>query len=168
MESYDKIMGLVEEVRDILDLHEAKKKTKGQKSPRSHGKLHHMTVKHLVKKHGAKTAHNPFKNLKKGKSLGPTTKKVASRAGPSSKTPGKYRGYWRCRCRSYKCLCTAKSEAGNTVKKVVRIDRGAKRKYNREYRKWRAKASVKKRFEGPKSKFKKSKAKPGAAGYHAQ
>jgi len=181
VESYETIIGLVEEVRDILDLHEKKKpqkvihhtKLKGgkrtarQKNPRKHGPLHHMTQKHLVKKHGAKTAHNPFKNLKKGKRLGPTVKKVAMKAGPSTKTPGKYRGYWRCRCHNYKCLCTATSEAGNEIKKVVRIDRGDKRKYNREYRKWRQKASVQKRYTGPKSKFRKKKAKPGDAHYHA-
>lgn len=171
MESYEKIMGLVEDVRDILDLHERTKitpkrpkKTRRQKKPRSHGPLHHTQHKSLVKKHGTHTLHNPFKNLKARKRLGPTSKRVASH--PTNRTPGKFKGFWRCRCANYKCLCMAKDEEGNERKKVVRIDRGYKRKYNRKYRKWRSGKGIKKRY-AKDPKWRKKRAVHGDAHHSA-
>jgi hypothetical protein len=109
MENYKSISNLVEEIRGILDLTEAGDPDKGIKGKFKGG-----------------TKHNPFKRLKKGKSLGP---------GPKGSTavPGKKRGYWRCRCMSYKCLC----RGTEGEKKVVMIKKGYKNTYNKLYRKWR-------------------------------
>lgn len=108
MRDYKAILGLVEEVRDLLHLNEAG----GDKA-----------IKGKFKK---PTMHNPFKYLKKGKSLGAAVR-------GSTTVPGKQRGYWRCRCMSYTCHC--KGSEGE--KKIVRIDRGYKNTYNIAYRKYR-------------------------------
>lgn len=147
MESYDKIMNLVEEVRGLLNLDE---------------KLHHMTQKKIMKKHASSTKHNPFKNLKKGKSLGPTSKAVAKIKGP--RKHGKA-GVWRCRCQSYECVCTGKTAEGKSVTKHVRIGRGYKKGYNARYRVWRAKNKT--RFApGGKGGF-RAPAKKHHKRYHA-
>ena len=147
----EKIMGLVEEVRDILNLHTEK--------------LHHAKKKALVKKFGQKTPHNPFKNIKKGKHLGGTSKTVAVRRGPSTKNPGTARGVWRCRCRSYDCHCVGKTKEGKTVEKHVAIDRNYKAGYNSRYKSWRSKH--KNRYApGGKAGF-RAPAKPHHKRYHA-
>jgi hypothetical protein len=142
-------MGLVEEVRDILDLHE---------------KMHHMTKKSLVKKFGKSTPHNPFKNAKGKKRLGGTSKKVARLRGPSTTTPGKYRGFWRCRCSDYNCHCVGKTAEGKEVEKHVRIDKAYKKKYNAAYRKWRATPKAQKALG---TRLLKKKKQPHHKGYHA-
>lgn len=107
MRDYKAILGLVEEVRDLLHLNEA-----GDKAIK--GKFKQGTM------------HNPFKYLKKNKRLGPAVR-------GSDRVPGAKKGYWKCRCMSYTCHC--KGSEGE--KKTVRIDRGYKNTYNIAYRKWR-------------------------------
>lgn len=126
VENYDRVMGLVEDVRDILDLHEQDKASK--------------KIKGKFKK---ATKHNPFKYLKKGKALGP---------GPrgSTEVPGTKTGYWRCRCHSYKCLC----RGTEGERKRVDIEKGYKATYNKAYRKWR-KRHKNKYQPGKGSKWKK-------------
>lgn len=85
-------------------------------------------VAHVQGKFKQTTKHSPFKYVKKGKGLGPAVR-------GSTTNPGKKKGYWKCRCASYRCHC--KGSEGE--KKVVHIDRGYKRTYNIAYRKWRKK-----------------------------
>lgn len=146
MESYEKLMNLVEDVRGIIGLHE---------------KLHHAKKKKIAKKFAAKTPHNPFKNVKKGKPIGKTSKKVASKPRKNYR-----KGAWRCRCHGYDCHCVGKSPAtGKEIEKHVRIDKGYKKSYNRKYKVWRAKNS--KRFMGGKGSNFKSPAKKHHKAYHA-
>lgn len=107
MANYEELMGLVEEVRDLMNnIVEAKQPP-------------HMA------KFKKPTLHNPFRHVKKGKALGP---------GPRGGGPlGKKAGYWRCRCINYTCAC--KGSEGE--KKTVKIDDGYKFTYNIAYRKWR-------------------------------
>lgn len=118
MANYTRILKLVEEVRGLLGLEEAKMSSAdvGDEG----------TDKKIKGKFKAGTAQNPFKYLKKGKKLGPAVR-------GSDRNPGSKKGYWSCRCHSYKCLC--KGSQGE--KKVVLIDRGYKKKYNRDYTRWR-------------------------------
>jgi len=149
VENYGKIMGLVEEVRDILDLHE---------------KLHHATKKKLVKKFGASTSHNPFKNIAKGKALGPTRiKKVKGRTHAPKKPKDKK---WKCRCSSYQCHCMGyekimkdgkPTKKWRKVEKAVHIDRIYKGKYNVAYKKWRASEAGQKHLKTVLKSMKKSK-----------
>jgi hypothetical protein len=145
------ILELVEEVRDILDLHEEDdlseagksslgrafnkllkgKKSKGKASKSSIGRKFNKLLKGGGKKskgkYRTKSAHNPFRRLKKGP-LGP---------GPRGSTtrPGRKRNYWKCRCSGYKCLC----RGSKGEEKEVRIDRAYKKSYNLIYRRYRAK-----------------------------
>lgn len=160
MKSYQHIMNLVEEVRGILDLHE-----QGEEKPQKKGKLHHKTKAKLIAKFGSKTPHNPFKNLKKGKHLGGTSKAVAKIKGPSTTTPGTRRGFWRCRCHGYACHCIGKTAEGKQVEKTVHIDRGYKKIYNKNYRTWRKK-HAKLFAPGGKRGF-RAPAKKHHARYHA-
>lgn len=172
MESYERIMGLVEDVRDILDLHEIKgmklthKDRVFQRMKASHpgvtiksgpnkGKKRKATAKErhahaqaamsgITKGHASATGHNPFFHHKAGKRLGPTDKTVAR--NPTDRVPGKQKKVWQCRCHSYHCLCKGKGEKNKGHIKHVQIDRGYKDKYNRKYRKWRSKPSIKKQF----------------------
>jgi hypothetical protein len=118
MGNYDSVRSLVEEVRGILDLDEED--------------LQEISNQKAAAKFKGTTKHNPFKRLKKGKSLG---------AGPKGSTtvPGRKRGYWRCRCQSYKCLC----RGSEGEKKRVNIGKGYKKSYNILYRKWRKKHASK-------------------------
>ncbi len=146
MRDYQEIMELVEEVRGILG-----EAPHDWSKPQKKGKLHHSVHKMLMKKQKKHTIHNPFKNIKRGKHLGPAVRK-------STKNPGTERDFWACRCSSYRCLCRGKSAEGKEVKKVVHIDRGYKKTYNAKYRKWR-KAHQKEFEAGGKRGFKK-KAQP--------
>ena len=165
MESYEKIMGLVEEVRDILNLHEIKGMKKAHKASvmdkigASHPGVAHPTtgkvrkatkaekgahaksvMKAIKKGHAGSTVHNPFKNINPGKHLGGTSSAVAKYKGPSTTTPGMKRKRWRCRCNNYHCLCTGKNpETGKQVIKHVKIGRQYKKTYNMNYKKWRKK-----------------------------
>lgn len=174
MENYQRIMSLVEDVRDILDLHEAKKKVGAKEMAALKKKMGKPSLaqadekakdKIIAKKHGGKTKHNPFKNLKKGKNLGPTSSKVAKIKGPSTTTPGSRKGKWRCRCHGYKCLCTGKSKTGAAINKTVRISKSYKKGYNARYKAWREK-NAKHFAAGGKRGFKKA-AKPHHKHYHA-
>lgn len=209
MESYETIMGLVEDVRDILDLHgseelhEIEGMTKAQRAKviarikASHdpaaghhpdvtqhvrqtlrgiktGKAHkpgktppHDTHAHSRETHGhaGPTKRNPFKNIKAGKRLGPTTKNVAKLRGPSTKTPGKRKKIWRCRCSNYHCLCTGKNAEGEQVIKHVEIKRGYKKGYNQRYKAWRAKH--KNIFKAGGKRGFKAPAKSHTKAYHA-
>lgn len=149
MENYESIMGLVEEVRDILSLHEAKKKKAAHPAdadPEGHKKV-------VMGKFKKATPHNPFKRLKKGKALG---------AGPRGSTtvPGKKRGRYRCRCHSYKCLCR---DSETKKIKTVKIEKGWKNTYNIAYRKWRKK-HANKYAKDPKWKS----VKKGHKAFHAK
>jgi len=177
VESYETIMGLVEEVRDILDLHEVEglsgkkrksviAKIKASHDPEKHGPdvtKHVRKVLGAIKKgHAASTPHNPFKNIKKGKHLGGTSSSVAKKKGPSTTTPGSKKKQWRCRCHSYHCICTGKGAENKGEIKHVEIDRNYKATYNLNYKKWRKahekifKAGGKRGFKTPvKSHHKK-------------
>lgn len=179
MESYQEIMSLVEEVRDILDLHEIKglslaRKEKifnkikgshpsGADHPEAHGHAQ-KTLANIKKGHAASTRHNPFKNIKKGKHLGGTSKAVAKIKGPSTTTPGVKRKRWRCRCSNYHCLCTGKTAEGKSTIKHVEIKRQYKKGYNMRYKEWRKK-HAKLFAAGGKRGFTKA-AKPHHKKYH--
>lgn len=105
MANYSEIMSLVEEVRDILGGEEVLDEAKGA------------------------SKHNPFRWVKKGKSIG---------VGPRKRTMKK-RGYWKCKCSSYSCNCRAVEGPDKGTKKKVRIDRAYKTKYNKQYAKFRKK-----------------------------
>ena len=147
MRNYEEIMGLVEEVRGLLD-----GDVVDEAATHAHLAKKHGVETHFIKKHKGRTPHNPFKNLKKNKRLGPAVR-------GSDRTPGKKRGYWRCRCQSYKCVCFAKTAEGKTVKKIVRINKTWKGTYNEKYRTWREKHKARYKAGG-KGGFKKP-AKPG-------
>ena len=89
-------------------------------------------IAHVQGKFKQTTKHSPFKYVKKGKGLGPAVR-------GSTTNPGKKKGYWKCRCASYRCHC--KGSEGE--KKVVHIDHGYKNTYNIAYRKWRKKHAAK-------------------------
>lgn len=162
MRDANEIMGLVNEVRGILS--EGEEPSGGEEEQLDEaGKLHHMTHKKLMKKHKGMTPHNPFKHLKKGKHLGGTSKQVAKIKGPSTTTPGSRKGFWKCRCSNYKCLCLGKTAEGAEVKKTVHIGKSYKKGYNQRYRKWRA-AHQKLFAPGGKRGFTKPK-KKGKAGW---
>jgi preprotein translocase subunit Sss1 len=111
--NYQKIMSLVEEVKDILTEKDAETKA----------------VKKAAKK---PSKHNPFKFVKKGKAIGFGPGLVR---GPRKV---KKKAQWRCKCTSkYNCLCIGGAD-GKTKKRVA-IDKGYKMRYNKAYRKWRAK-----------------------------
>lgn len=117
MANYQKIMSLVEEVKDILDLTEA---------PDS------ATKKAFHKAVGKPKLHNPFRFVKKGKAIGYGPGLVR---GPRKV---KKKAEWKCHCNSaYKCLCKGGPD-GNTWKHV-NIDKGYKMRYNKKYRQWRSK-----------------------------
>lgn len=180
MENYGEILGLIEEVRDILDLHEAKKGEKPTAKQRAalgakfskmlapekkkkkkkgyqageHEKDWHDKVK---KGHRSKTVHNPFKRLKTAvHKSGPKKGKPKHGLGKgprgSTSVPGSPKGVWKCRCKNYKCLCKNKVEKYH--KKVV-IDRAYKAKYNIDYRKWRKQHAGK--YKAGKGKWKATK-----------
>lgn len=171
MESYGRILGLVEEVRDILDLHEvegmgkAKRKSVFDKIKKSHDSghpKHHAdptqhskkVLKNIKAGHASPTAHNPFKNIKKGKHLGGTSGDVAKVRGPSTTTPGTKRKQWRCRCSHYHCICTGKGKENSGQIKHVEIGRAYKKGYNKRYKAWRAKHASR-YAPGGKAGFKK-------------
>lgn len=180
MESYETIIGLVEEVRDILDLHEVEglsKKHKKQihakiKASHDPGKGHHPNptqhvknvMKNIKKGHASVTPKNPFKNIKAGKHLGGTSGQVAKKRGPSTTTPGSKKKQWRCRCHSYHCLCTGKGEENKGQIKHVEIKHDYKKGYNKRYKAWRKK-HAERYAPGGKAGFKKPK-KPHHKGYH--
>jgi len=151
VESYEKIMGLVEDVRGIIGLHESKKK--------------------IAKKFKKGTPHDPFKNVKSKKPIG-KTKGVASNPRLNYAIRPKARR-WRCRCHGYKCHCKGFAPVmkdGKPVKgkyrkvtKKVNIDRGYKKTYNMKYKKWRA--ANPKHFSPGKGSFKKA-AKKHHKSYH--
>ena len=124
MANYEELRGLVEEVKDLLStIEEADAKGKFAK---------------------AKSQHNPFRWVKKGKAIGP---------GPRGRENRK-KGYWSCKCAGYRCLC--KGSEGE--RKRVVIGRAYKQRYNVAYRKWRAKHAA--RYTYPGAIFgKKAKAK---------
>jgi len=180
VERMERIMSLVEEVRGILDLHEVSGMKKAHKASvmsriaathekgnPKHGadaQSHAKKVMSKIKKgHAASTRHNPFKNLKKGKHLGGTSKAVARIKGPSTTTPGRKRGQWRCRCSHYHCICTGKGEENKGKVKHVEIKKQYKAGYNQRYKKWRQKHA--KRFAAGKT-FKAPK-KPHHKGYES-
>lgn len=66
--------------------------------------------------------HSPFKRKQK---LGP-----GPRGGTNTKT-----GEWDCNCNGYQCQCT--HDDGS--KKTIKIKRGYKQKYNKQYKKWKSK-----------------------------
>jgi len=178
VESTERIMGLVEEVRDILDLHEvisgAHRKRVFSKIKASHdpnNPKHHpdatQHAKKVLKKikqgHASSTTHNPFKNIKKGKHLGGTSGDVAKEKGPSTTTPGTKRKKWRCRCSHYHCICTGKGKENSGQVKHVEIGRAYKKGYNKRYKAWRAK-HANRYAPGGKAGFKKP-VKPGKKGH---
>lgn len=188
MESYGKIMGLVEEVRDILDLHEVEgmgkahrkrvfariKATHDPNHPdhhpdaTQHAKKVLKNIKSGDKKkgtqgHAGSTTRNPFKNIKKGKHLGGTSGDVAKEKGPSTTTPGTKRKKWRCRCSHYHCICTGKGKENSGQVKHVEIGRAYKKGYNKRYKAWRAKHASR-YAPGGKAGFKKP-VKPGKKGH---
>lgn len=180
MESYETIMGLVEDVRDILDLHEVEgltgkqrkaviAKIKASHDPAKHGpdasKHARKVLKGIKTGHAGSTPHNPFKNIKKGKNLGPTNKTVAKVKGPSTTTPGQKRKRWKCRCSNYHCICSGKNAEGKQTIKHVEIKRGYKKGYNLRYKKWRKKNQGKFASGGQRG-FKAPK-KPHHMGYHS-
>lgn len=66
--------------------------------------------------------HYPYANKKK---LGP-----GPRGGTNAEVP-----FWKCKCSNYTCQC--KGKEGQT--KTVKIDKGYKKAYNKEYKAWRKK-----------------------------
>jgi hypothetical protein len=66
--------------------------------------------------------HYPYANKKK---LGP-----GPRGGTNAEVPE-----WKCKCSNYSCQCTGKEGR----KKTVKIDKGYKKAYNKEYKAWRKK-----------------------------
>lgn len=107
MANYEEITALVEEVRDILHMDEAKlKKKKG-------------------KKKGPKTSkHNPFMWRKVN---GPTDGVVANPRRVGRKND------WRCKCSGYSCMCKGIGAENKGHEKKVRIDKAYKRAYNKAY-----------------------------------
>jgi hypothetical protein len=101
----------------------------------------------MGKLHGKGSKHNPFRNLKKGKNLGPAVRGDATH-------PGSSKGLWRCRCSAYKCHCIGKDESNKGQKKNVFINKAYKARYNILYRKWR-KIHANKYAPGKDSRFKK-------------
>jgi hypothetical protein len=116
---YEKIMGLVEEVRDIMDLNEIKIKKLSKDEKRE--------IKNLKRTKGFKGAkkHNPFRWVKKGKAIGLGPGLLV---GPRKM---KKRGMWKCTCAGYKCKCIGGPD-GNELKKV-KIDKSYKAAYNKKY-----------------------------------
>jgi len=187
---YGKILGLVEEVRDILGLDEASYKDHGLSHHMQHGThkgvaistAHHKskddyeptTMSHGKKsKIGKKRAthakagggglkHNPFRRLKKG-NLGPAVRKDPAHPGSPKKK-------WRCHCASYSCICKGLKGDVKGQKKVVHIDKAYKKSYNFHYRKWRKKHAKKytgdrwKETKGDKMKAKMKAKKQAAKG----
>jgi len=122
--SFEELMSLVEDVRNILDLDE---------------RVSQRTRRKIAAKHKQSTRHTPFMHRKK---IGPTSKSVALVRGPKTNTQSKN---WKCRCHNYDCFCIGKNEEGKQIRKHVRIKRAYKHGYNTRYKAWRKKHA--KRFK---------------------
>lgn len=139
MSKYDKIRGLVEEVRGILHLDVGEEQQEAREaiyqeaadevvseifSEARVSKYKGMS-KGLKGKFKKSTPHGPFKRLQVGKRIG---------KGPRGRRVAK-RGYWKCRKQgAYTQVCVgSKGE-----RKKVRISKSYKKTYNKIYRRWAA------------------------------